>query len=55
MRADLTADGLQSGWAAFISAATPLMCGQDIDVPVNFNFICFRISLFLVSKTVFEN
>jgi hypothetical protein len=33
MRADLIALGLHVGWAAFSNAATPLMCGHDIDVP----------------------
>ncbi|KAH0469729.1 hypothetical protein IEQ34_001287 [Dendrobium chrysotoxum] len=31
--ADFTAAGDQLGCAAFISAAIPLRCGQDIDVP----------------------
>ncbi|BAS90591.1 Os04g0573200 [Oryza sativa Japonica Group] len=31
--ADLICAGLQSGWLALISAATPATCGHDMDVP----------------------
>nr|CAB3485487.1 unnamed protein product [Digitaria exilis] len=31
--ADLILAGLQSGWLALISAATPATCGHDMDVP----------------------
>lgn len=34
MSADFIALGLHPGCAAFNNATNPLMCGQDIDVPV---------------------
>jgi hypothetical protein len=50
--ADLIAAGLQSGWAPFSNAATPLIWGHDIDVPAViqkfywFNFIssCYQVN-----------
>ncbi|KAJ8430894.1 hypothetical protein Cgig2_003887 [Carnegiea gigantea] len=45
MRADFMAAGLQSGCAALISAAKPLTCGHDIDVPEIMLKLTCRVSI----------
>ena len=40
MRADLIWPGVQSGWAALTSAAAPVECGADMEVPAMIWYSC---------------